>query len=65
MHILLLYFAGIVVGAWPCRTIVMMGELFGSESKSQVYGHTHIFLQRNHAGTRNLRELLFSSNVRP
>jgi len=55
------------VEAWPCGTIVMMGELFGSESKSQVYGHTHTFLQRNHERTPNLRELLlelsFSSNV--
>ena len=32
---------GIVVGAWPCGTIVMLGELFGAESKAQVYGTIH------------------------
>ncbi len=45
---------GIVVGAWPCGTVVMVGELFGAESKSQVYGNIHTFLQENEQATDNL-----------
>ena len=36
---------GILMGAWPCGKIVMLGELFGSESISQVYGQVHTLLQ--------------------
>ena len=35
---------------------MLLGELFGAESKSQVYGHVHTFLQRNDL---NLRMFLF------
>ena len=45
-HAVKITYVGIVVGAWPCGTIVMMGQLFRSESKSQVYGHVHTFLKR-------------------
>ena len=31
---------GILAGVHPCGTIAMVGELFGAESKQQVYGHT-------------------------
>ena len=48
------YLSGIVVGAWPCGTIVMVGELFRAESKSQVYGNIHTFLQENGQATDNL-----------
>ena len=27
------------MGTWPCGTVVMVGELFGAESKAQVYGN--------------------------
>ena len=27
---------GILLGAWPCGIAVMIGELFGAESKTQV-----------------------------
>ena len=35
------------MGAWPCGKIVMLGELYGSESMSQVYGQIHTLLQEN------------------
>ena len=38
---------GILLGAWPCGQIMMIGELYGSESMSQVYGHIHTLLQEN------------------
>ena len=52
---------GIVVGAWPCGTIVMLAELFGSESKPQVYGVLHTFIQENQDATSQLRKLICSS----
>ena len=35
------------MGAWPCGKILMLGELFGSESMSQVYGQIHTLIQEN------------------
>ena len=35
------------MGTWPCGMVVMVGELFGAESKVQVYGNIHTFLQEN------------------
>ena len=32
---------------WPCGVITLIRELFNAESKSQVYGHLHQFLQNN------------------
>ena len=32
---------GILAGAWPCRIIVIVSELFRAESKSQVYASLH------------------------
>lgn len=49
---------GIVVGAWPCGTVVMIGELFGAESKSQVYGTIHTFLHENEEATRHIRKYM-------
>ena len=43
-----------MVGAWPCGTIVMLGELFGAESKAQVYGTIHAFLHENKDATQGL-----------
>ena len=42
------------MGAWPCGTIVLVNELFGSESLSQVYGNIHTFLQENKGAAKNL-----------
>ena len=44
------------MGAWPCGKIVMLGELFGSESMSQVYGQVHTLLQENPQQFSNLRK---------
>ena len=44
-------------GAWPCGTIalvLLVAELFGSESKSQVYGSLHTFVQENHEASSDL-----------
>ncbi len=49
---------GILMGAWPCGTIVMLGELYGSESMSQVYGQIHSLLQETSQGLDSLGELL-------
>ena len=36
------------MGTLPCGMVVMVGELFGAESKkAQVYGNIHTFLQEN------------------
>ena len=37
---------GVFVGAYPCGTIVLFDELYGSESISQVYGILVEFLAR-------------------
>ena len=37
---------GVLAGMWPCGVITLVRELFLAESKSQVYGHLHDFLQR-------------------
>ena len=47
---------GIVAGAWPCGTVVMLAELYGAESKAQVYGALHTFLQENEDATTGLRK---------
>lgn len=50
-----IYFSlGILAGAYPSGTVVMIGELYGAESKSQVYGHLHTFLQENEAETKSI-----------
>ena len=46
--------SGVLLGAWPCGTIVMIGELFGAESKSQVFGQLHSFLADNKEATSEL-----------
>lgn len=51
--------AGILVGAWPCGTINMVAELYGAESKPQVYGALHTFLQENKEEMANLRYILY------
>ena len=41
--LLLLKSVGILAGMRPCGVIVLLGELFISESKTQVYGYLHNF----------------------
>ena len=38
------FLTGILAVAKPCSIIVEVKELFGSESKSQVYAHSHELL---------------------
>ena len=40
-------FLGILAGLRPCGVIVLLAELFTSESKSQVYAYLHEFLRDN------------------
>lgn len=42
------------MGAWPCGTVTMVGELFSAESKTQVYGSLHTFLQENKDETKTI-----------
>lgn len=51
-------FAGILAGMWPCGIITLIRELFIAESKSRVYGHIHQFLQNNSETASHLRKLL-------
>lgn len=43
---------------WPCGTITMLGELFGAESKGQVYGYLYSYLYENDAVTSSISKLL-------
>ena len=47
-------FLGVMLGAWPCGIIVLLGELFGTESISQVYAFLHTFLQMNNDSTNDI-----------
>ena len=58
------YNLGIVVGTWPCGTVVMVGELFGAESKAQVYGNVHTFLQENSAAMTQLGNYTCTSSFK-
>ena len=49
---------GILAGIWPCGTISLLGELFGAESKSQVYAKLHTFLGENQRATCNLSKCM-------
>ena len=49
--------AGTVLGAWPCGTITVLGELFGAESNPQVYATIHTFLYENEYGTSDLSRI--------
>jgi hypothetical protein len=45
---------GILAGIWPCGIVVMVSELFISESLSQVYGTPHDFCARNEQAASKL-----------
>lgn len=53
-----IYHTGILAGVWPCGTITMLGELFGAESKGQVYGYLHSYLYENDAVTSTISKSL-------
>ena len=50
------FLQGILAGIWPCGTITLLAELFISESKAQVYGALHDFLQSNADATKDINE---------
>ena len=45
---------GIVAGMWPCGKITLIGELFSSESLSQVYGFLHTFVHENRDSLKDM-----------
>ena len=47
-----------MVGAWPCGMVVMIGELFGAESKSQVHGIIHTFHENKEATSHSCKFML-------
>lgn len=59
-----LYPIGIVAGAWPCGIITLLAELYGTESKAQVYGALHTFLQENPDATSELRRSTYLTLLR-
>ena len=46
---------GIVAGMWPCGIITFLSELYVAESKTQVYGALHDFMQNNTTHLSQLR----------
>ena len=46
LYIILCY-AGILAGIKTCGVIVLLSELFTSESKTQVYGSLHQYFQQH------------------
>ena len=61
----MVHVSGIVVAAWPCGQIVMLNELFGSESKSQVYASIIIlysFFYNNQSETEDVSKYAMSNN---
>ena len=44
---------------WPCGIVTLISELFLAESKAQVYGHLHQFLQSVPTTASNLSKLAF------
>ncbi|XP_064389051.1 uncharacterized protein LOC135337079 [Halichondria panicea] len=52
--------AGILAGVWPCGTVTMVGELFGSESLSQVYGFLFSYMHQNEDSVRAMANIQLS-----
>ena len=48
--------SGVLARIWPCG-VVLLRELFITESKVQVYGHLHEFLQEHPDTAQKLSEL--------
>ena len=46
-----------LAGVHPCGIISLIGELFGAESKGQVYGHLHSYFSSNECATNSLSML--------
>ena len=50
-------YQSILAGIWPCGTITLLTELFVTESKAQVYGAVHDFLDSNPGSTADISEV--------
>ena len=50
---------GVLAGIRPCGVIVLLAELFSSESKTQVYGHLHQFVQSNTEVANNISKYVY------
>jgi hypothetical protein len=48
---------GVLAGIWPCGVISLLSELYIAESKTQVYGAVHDFIQRNNSSLQDLSKL--------
>ena len=51
-------FKGIFAIAKPCSVVVEVKEMFGSESKTQVYAHLHELLQKPSMHSIGNKEIL-------
>lgn len=49
-----LFTIGVLAGMRPCGVIVLLSELFSTESKSQVYATLHEYFQRNPVASNDL-----------
>ena len=56
LAVLISSYKGILAGIWPCGIIAVLSELYISESKSQVCGAIHSFMQKNEANLAELRK---------
>ena len=54
---------GILAGVHPCGTITLLGELFGAESKEQVYGHLHAFFCDNEMFTSDISKCTYGYSL--
>ena len=50
------------MGVYPCGTITMVGELYGAESKQQVYGHLHSYFFDNGDTTSSISKICTHSS---
>lgn len=55
--------AGILVFEKPCGIVINVTELYGSESKSQVYGHLHSLLTKPVMNTTGTNEHVWKQYV--
>ena len=52
--VLYTFYVGILAGMRPCGIIVLLSELFSTESKSQVYATLHEYFRRNSVASNNI-----------
>lgn len=54
---------GILAGMWPCGILVMLCELFTSESKSQVYAALHELLSNHSKISSTLSKYIYNCQM--